>query len=168
MSTSVKPAKPISIEPVELVLRVASATVGATEIPANTNSGPYVERVLALCGLSKGQPWCACEVANVGIAALGTSWPVPHTGGCQALYDWGSKKSIVKVMPQRGDIFLIWHPELGRFAHTGFIITQKLSGAWKTHEGNTSGSGSREGWIVAERERRFSDRDRFLRWADLL
>jgi hypothetical protein len=158
----------LSIDPVELVLRVASATVGASEIPANTNTGPYVERVLALCGLKKGDPWCACQTANVGVAALGAVWPVPKYGGCQLIFEWATKKKIVHTAPERGDLFVIWHPELGRFAHIGFIVKVNADGSCITHEGNTSGGGSREGWLVAERSRTFKPVDRFIRWRSLL
>lgn len=157
----------MNITPIELVLRCCAATEGASETPANTNAGPYVERVLRICGLTKGQPWCACEVANIGTAALKELWPVPRTGGCQALHDWAKRRAILELAPAVGDVFLIWHPELGRFAHTGFVLELKGETA-RTHEGNTSGGGSREGWIVAHRTRRFKPEDRFIRWASLV
>lgn len=157
----------VSLNAVDLVLRVAAKSTGASEHPPNTNSGPYVERVLASVGLSKGQPWCAADVYDTGHIALGPLWPGPKTGGCQALYEWGVRKGIVQTTPQRGDIFVVWHPELGRFAHTGFIITV-IGDSCTTHEGNTSGGGSREGWMAAERSRVFGPKDRFLRWVTLL
>src|SRR5690242_16523378 len=144
----------MQISVVDLVLRNAAGRVGASEVPANTNSGPYVERVLKRVGLKKGQPWCAAEIADVGAMALEKAWPLPLTGGCQELHDWAVKQGVLVDKPERGDVFLVWHPELGRFAHTGFIVDVLADGSCSTHEGNTSGNGSREGWIVAERTRR--------------
>lgn len=159
---------PITLSPVDLVLRVSKKSVGASEHPPNTNSGPYVERVQKVTGNRKGDPWCASEVADTGLIALGDDWPLPLTGGCQVLADFAKTKGIRFLKPERGDVFLIWHPELGRFAHTGFVVDQKADGSWVTHEGNTSGGGSREGWMKAERTRVFRPDDRFVRWINLL
>jgi hypothetical protein len=158
----------IQVAPIDLLLRVSAASIGAVESPANTNRGPYVERVLALVGLEPGNPWCAADVANSGINALGDQWPVPHTGSCQMIFEWATKRGIVHPTPARGDIFLVWHPELGRFAHTGLVELVPASGPVTTHEGNTSGAGSREGWLKARRQRTFGPKDVFARWVDAL
>lgn len=154
----------ISIAAVDLVLRVSGAGVGGTEVPANTNAGPFVEPRLAIVGLPKGNPWCAADVAYTGHLALEKDWPLPLTGGCQALYEYGAKHGLIETKPERGDVFVVWHPELSRFGHTGFIIEVNGDGSCKTHEGNTSGAGSREGWIKAARVRHFKPEDRFIRW----
>lgn len=159
----------MTIDPVELVLRVSAKSIGACEVPANTNAGPYVERVLGRVGLKKGAPWCAAEVCDTGIIALDDAWPLPHTGSCQQLYDFAQAHRLVEQHPQRGDVFVIWHGSLGRFAHTGFVVA--VGTPCTTHEGNTSGGvgpGSREGWIKAEKSRTFTPKDRFIRWSRLL
>lgn len=159
----------ITIAPIDLVLRVSAKSVGASEHPPNSNAGPYVERVQKVTGNQKGDPWCASEVADTGQIALGPAWPLPLTGGCQVLADFAKAKGCrYGGMPHRGDVFLVWHPELGRFAHTGFVVLVQSDGTCVTHEGNTSGGGSREGWIKAERTRRFKPDDRFVRWVELL
>lgn len=164
----------MNVSPVELVLRVAAGRVGASEVPAATNSGPYVERVLRRVGLPKGNPWCAAEVADVGAIALGGAWPLPLTGYCPTLFSWATKAAIVYDAPAVGDVFLIWNAALGRFAHTGFVTAVNADGTCCTHEGNTSGSGTREGWMVSARgrdgskPRRFGQKDRFIRWAELV
>lgn len=158
----------MNVAPAELVLRVASATVGASEVPANTNAGPFVERCQKVTGNAKGDPWCASFVAMVGVSALGALWPVRKTGGCAELAAWANTKAVLQKKPAAADVFLIWHGELGRFAHTGFVVSVNPDGSCVTIEGNTSGGGSREGWIVAERARRFKPVDRFIRWADLV
>lgn len=158
----------MNIPATELVLRVAGATIGASEVPPSSNRGPFVERALATCGLPPGQPWCAAWVAHIGLTALGELWPVVRTGGCQLLHDWATKRGVLVATPNAGDIFLIWYPALGRFAHTGFVARVLADGTCVTREGNTSGEGVREGWLVAERTRRFKPADRFIRWADLV
>lgn len=147
----------IELLPQELVLRVAAATVGAMEIDAN--AGPYVERVLKLTGLGKGYPWCAAHVCNVGVAALGSRWPVPHTASCAQLGEWAQSKGVLRTEPTPGAIFLLYFPSHKRFAHTGFCL-----GDSKTNEGNTNTDGSRDGWLVAERTRKWGSQDRFVYW----
>lgn len=158
----------MNVSPVDLVLRVSAKSIGASEVPPNTNRGPYVERVLRRVGLKPGDPWCAAEVADTGVTALGDAWPLPLTGGCQVLYEWAAKKGCIATVPSPGDVFLVWHPELKRFGHTGFIVRTNGDGTCTTHEGNTSGGGSREGWLKAERTRAFKPEDRFIQWAELV
>lgn len=158
----------ISIDAIDLVLAVSAGGLGGCEVPANSNAGPFVERRLKRVGLPKGQPWCAADVAETGAIALGPRWPLPLTGGCVVLAEFAEKKQVLYDTPKRGDVFLIWHAELGRFAHTGFNVDQLDTTKWHTHEGNTSGGGSREGWLKAERERVFTPKDRFIRWTELL
>jgi hypothetical protein len=157
------------IAPIDLLLRVSAKSIGACEVPANTNAGPYVERVLKRVGLKKGDPWCAAEVADTGYLAFGEHWPLPLTGGCQVLYEFAAGHGLIAKTPSRGDVFLIWHAELRRFAHTGLIVSVPTTGGpCTTHEGNTSGGGSREGWLKAERQRHFAPEDRFIQWTSLL
>lgn len=149
---------------VERVLFVADTQVNVSECPANSNAGPKVEEYLGEVGLPKGNPWCAAFVAWCGRVALKERWPLLKTGGCQALYQDSERKGLVVTSPRAGDVFLLWFPKLNRFAHTGFVVEAK-GGGWVTVEGNTSGGGSREGWIVARRTRVFAAADRFIRWA---
>lgn len=155
----------MNFTPIDVVLLVSAGGVGGVEVPANSNAGPFVEPRLKTVGLKKGNPWCAADVAHTGRIALGTLWPLPLTGGCQALYEFGEKHGLIETTPERGDVFVIWHPELGRYAHTGFVVDVLADGSCRTHEGNTSGAGSREGWMKAERIRQFKERDRFIRWS---
>lgn len=154
----------MNLSPVDVVVKVALEAEGASEVPPNTNSGPFVERVLKGVGLQKGQPWCAAFVYNVGVQALGAQWPLPQTGGCQVLADYAKLHGVLTVDIEVGDVFLIWHPELSRFAHTGFIVGPNHL----TLSGNTSGAGSREGWLVGRRTWSFTAQDRFIRWSELV
>ena len=160
----------ITISPVDLLVRVASATVGASEVPANTNAGPYVERVLARTGTAKGNPWCAAWVTDVGVTALGDAWPIPHTASVQNMAEWAQTQGCryLALSPQVGDVFVLWFPALKRYAHTGIVTGVNGKGAVTTVEGNTSGGGSRDGWLVAARTRTLGKMDRLIRWTEVV
>lgn len=146
---------------IDLVLRCSAAAEGACESPPGSNAGPYVERVLTRVGLKKGDPWCIAHVSDVGADALGAAWPLPLVGGCVTLAEFAIAKKILFESPEIGDVFLIWHEELGRFAHGGFVIGADND----TRSGNTSGAGSRDGWLVGRRRWTFTPKDRFIRWS---
>lgn len=159
----------MDIKPVDLLLRVASATLGASEVPANTNAGPYVERVLQSTHTPKGNPWCAAWVTDVGTHALGELWPVKRTASVQEMADWAESKGIRYVAkPQQGDLFCLYIPSEGRLAHIGIVASVNQDGSIVTLEGNTSGAGEREGWMVASKVRKLGRRDRLIRWVELL
>lgn len=152
--------------PAELVLIVAAATEGATEI--GNNAGPYVERVLRRTGLGKGNPWCAAYVADVGRIALQERWPLPMTASCYQLGAFAAAKDALTVTAAAGDVFLVYFPKLGRFAHAGFVTAVRADGRLETIEGNTNDGGSREGWGVFRRVRTLGAHDRCIRWTGLL
>lgn len=145
------------------VIDAAVGELGTTEQPPGSNAGPKVEEYLNAVNLPKGQPWCAAFVAWVGVHALGKDWPVPHFGGCASLGAWAKHEGVLHQTPQVGDLFLLYFPKLGRFAHVGFITDEPdASGKWGTVEGNTSGGGSREGWGVFRQRRMFNVTDRII------
>lgn len=160
------------------VIAGAMVAVGLHE-QGGANRGQFVEHVLKFVGLEPGQPWCAALLSYVGWRALRqadtkrSSWPLPKTGGCVVLADFAHAKGVVRTAPEAGDVFLVWFPKKGRFAHTGFVVggVKDLGeGRWAatTIEGNTSDGGSREGWGTLERTRVFGPKDRFIRWTELL
>lgn len=151
---------------VDLLLRVASATEGATEI--GNNAGPYVTRVLKRTGLSAGNPWCAAWIADVGRIAFDSRWPLPLTASCWQLGDFAYRKGALAETPEVGDVFLLHYPSLNRFAHTGLVTEVLPDGRIRTLEGNTNDGGSREGWGVFRRTRTPGARDRFIRWTQLV
>lgn len=163
----------MSITPVDLVLRVASATVGASEVPPNTNRGPYVARVLATTGLGEGHPWCAAWVTDIGVCALGDAWPVRRSASVVQLCEWAVSKDCryvaTRVKAQPGDLFALWYPKLNRWAHVGLVVSVAKDGKTiQTIEGNTSGAGEREGWMVARKTRVLTSKDRLIRWTEAL
>lgn len=154
----------ITLSPVELLIKIASASVGACESPPNTNAGPYVERVLARTGTPKGSPWCAAQVTDWGVIALGEAWPVARSAYVPTIAAWADKMHCLHTTPQRGDLFVLWFEKLQRFAHIGLVTDVRPDGSIATIEGNTSGAGSREGWMVGARVRTLTPQDRVIRW----
>lgn len=161
----------MNIEPVDLVLRGALATEGAGEQPPNTNAGPYPERVLKRVGAKKGDPWCCAQVCDWMADALKEKCPIPMTASCQELFDWAAKKGLIHTTPEVGDIFMVWHPELGRFAHTGFVVSLPnvvICGNTTSPGGSADPALAREGWCVAKKPWPFHPADRFIRWRGLV
>lgn len=167
------PASVVTLSPVELVLRVARATLGAGESPPNTNRGPFVAACLKTTGLPEGHPWCAAFTTHIGLSALGAAWPVLKSASVQQQAEWAAKQKCrlvaAKTPAQPGDLFCLWYPSLKRYAHIGFVGDVAADGKTVTTvEGNTSGSGSREGWLVASKTRVLTEKDRLIRWAPLV
>jgi hypothetical protein len=150
------------------ILGAARALLFVREEPKDSNSGQAVEAMLKLTGLGKGYPWCAAFVSWVGRAAYGKDWPLPLTAGCKALGDAAEAKGLLVNRPLPGDVFLVWFPKLNRFGHTGFVVSVGEGGVCRCIEGNTNDGGSRDGWGVFERDRRFGAQDRFIRWSTAL
>jgi hypothetical protein len=176
------PAPLVSLTPVELLLRVSAATVGAGEYPPSSNAGPYVERVQRRTGNRPPDPWCASWVSDVGHHALGSLWPVRNTASVVQMCDWAKARGCRYIpgatgrgAPQLGDIYALWYPKLGRWAHVG-IVVGVTPGTLRivARDGNTSGPGmagpalDREGWLVAEKPRTLTREDRLIRWVEAL
>jgi len=152
---------------VEMVLAEARRYLGVTEVPVGSNRGVEIDYWIKEAGLDPklGLPWCAAFVDQVGRQALGaTAWPVPRTASVAAIAAWGKKESRLLEVPLAGDLFLLWHQELGRFAHVGFVETVPDPTRFATLEGNTNPGGSRDGYGVFRRERATGGKTRFVRW----
>lgn len=163
----------MQISPIDLLLKVSAASVGACESPPNSNAGPYVERVLARTKTPKGSPWCAAQVTDWGVIAFGDAWPVKRSASVQEIAQWAADAKCryvaTKTPAEPGDLFCLWYPSLKRYAHIGVVVSVEADGKTiGTVEGNTSGSGSREGWLVAEKTRVLTDKDRLVRWVNVL
>lgn len=178
------------------VIAAANALVGVGEEGGN-NRGRMVDLFLREVDQPAGQPWCAAFVHHAGYWALydpvaqRSSWPLPATASCWQLGDFARRQGILEHVPQFGDVFLQYRPELKRFAHTGFIErvlavrrerraaqgpgsdpnaeVERVVHTCRTIEGNTNAEGSREGDATQRRVREFcaEDGDRFVRWVEL-
>lgn len=154
----------------EALIAEAKRYLAVREVPLGSNRGVEVDYFVKECGLDpKGAyPWCAAFVGQMGRQALGHRWPCPRTAGVAALAAWAEKGRMLEPTAAVGDLIVVWHAELKRFAHVGIVTELQLAGKLGTIEGNTSGGGSREGWGVFARVRTPAADDRFIRWTRAL
>ncbi|HXC25045.1 MAG TPA: hypothetical protein VNU46_03955, partial [Gemmatimonadaceae bacterium] len=159
---------------IERLIAAALALINVTE-HGGENRGQTVEWLLSEVNLPPGDPWCAAYVFHVGYwsqydpLTRHSRWPLPRTGACSVLGAFAAAHTLLQTTPIRGDIFLMYFDALGRFAHTGIILTvTETSAAYlcTTIEGNTTDDGSRDGWKSCIKTRTFpkGDRHRFIRW----
>lgn len=160
--------------PFKLVaLAAANDVLGIREI--GDNRGPSVEVMQRAAKIPPGSAWCAA-LANWGAeyASAVKNLPspledVPLQGYVQSYYEWGVQNDLIVPWGQTepGDLFLVWHPSKDRYAHLGFVDAVFLdAGQFRTIEGNSNSSGSREGIEVAQNTRHVSSgRYVFLDWA---
>lgn len=151
----------MALDPIEVVLRFAKSQLYVREI--GPNAGQVVEQYQKEAGASKGDPWCACGVSWCGKHALEDEWPLIVSASCQALYEDAKKKGLVRDAPKRGDVFLMWHAELGRYAHTGFVESAERAN-FTSLEGNTNPGGGRDGYGWFRRQRVADQKFKFIRW----
>ena len=165
------------------LIAAATSFEGLREEGGN-NRGLMIERFLRGVGLHEGQPWCAAFVHHVGYWSHydprtgKSSWPLPATASCYMLGAFARRENVLEKVPVDGDVFLIFRPTLGRFAHAGIIASVMDAGhtpggsPWfdcHTIEGNSNEEGSREATSVVRIVRRFYPDvgDRFIRWVAL-
>lgn len=127
------------------------------------NAGQCVQEYQRTTGNKPPDSWCASFVSWCGKSALGSDWPLVISASCETLFLDGKKKGLNRGAPRRGDVFVMWHADLKRYAHTG-LVTEATGLNFKTVEGNTNPAGGREGYGVFERERVASDKFWFIRW----
>ena len=162
---------------VECLVAAAKAFVGVPEQGGN-NRGQMVEIFLRGVGLAPPEPWCAAFVHHVGFwsqwdpGSGRSGWPLPATGACQTLADVAERHGMLLTRPERGDLFVMWFPQLRRFAHVGIVldvVETETAFACSTIEGNTNDDGSREGWKTAVKYRHFGKggSDRFIHWTGM-
>ncbi|PQJ09563.1 CHAP domain-containing protein [Flavipsychrobacter stenotrophus] len=147
------------------VLELARKEIGVQEVPKNSNKGPRVEEYLRSVGLGGGYAWCAALVYWLYLQAakqLGVSSPVVKTGGVLVCYNKTNPLQIVTVAQAiaQPELLVPGMQFIMRFAngtgHTGLIEAVAITKAGimlKTIEGNTNDDGSREGYMVARRNR---------------
>lgn len=152
--------------PIEALLAEARRYLGVQEHPPGSNRGLEIDYWIRETGLDpqQGLPWCAAYVHQVGRQAIGAAWPVPRTASVNAIANWALGQSVIRDTPAVGDLFLLWHQSLDRFAHVGFVETIPDVRRFGTLEGNTNPGGSRDGYGVFRRERETGGRTRFVRW----
>lgn len=134
--------------------QVLETQIGVSETPSGSNWGPKVSEYLAAAGVKVPAPWCAAfiewgmqKIGKKGAGAYVPSWNVP---------------AKVVRHPIRGDLGLIWFPNLKRYAHIYCVSERISSSSVRTIEGNSNISGSREGTEVVSKIRPMTAR--YVRW----
>jgi len=119
------------------------------------NDGKRVEEFLEVCGLKKGNAWCAAYVAAIfywnGVKALLSGYSP----------NWFPKGNVIwtktnqTITPQTGDVGGLYYASKKRIAHVFFINDwgKKDDNFVETVEGNTSLKGEREGQGVEKLRR---------------
>jgi hypothetical protein len=136
----------------------AVANIGAEEKPRGSNWGPAVKQYLASVGIKYPASWCAAFVyyrIKTAATELGIPFKFIKTASCQAIYQWAKKNNYILDAPVDGCVFLQWHEELHRYAHTGFVKSyDKAKNTFISVEGNSNSTGEREGYCVASNTRK--------------
>lgn len=142
----------------EAAIHIAAGYIGIREI-GSTNRSPLIDRWLRALGVPVGNPWCMAFVQGVVAEAAvqhGVADPLkPDTASCLDL--WNRVPKSWKFGPmdgKRGDIAIWKHS--ATTGHTG-IVEYYEGGFYHTIEGNTNDDGSREGYEVCRRRRKYSD-----------
>lgn len=151
------------------VLTIVSAEVGTREV--SRNRGPRVDDYIRAVGLKPEDehPWCAAFVYWAFAAAartIGTTNPCPRTASALRMWTKAAPECRIRtfgeghvVDPERirpGAVFVL-EKSHGK-GHVGIVEGVDLrTKVLTTIEGNTDGSGSREGDGVYRRQRKMSD-----------
>ena len=156
-------------------LAIAITQIGVKEDPIGSNGGPQVEQYLKSVGLGKGYAWCQAFVYWCFAEAakeLSIPNPVVHTAG--VLDCWNKTAVNVKLhqieISSRPELVLpgdqVFFKHSATTGHTGIVEmvgpliiqgTERHGFVMHTIEGNTNEDGSREGFEVLRKVRRFDD-----------
>lgn len=140
------------------VIELAKQSIGVKE--ETPNWGKWVQVYLKFVGLFTPNPWCAAFVAYkihqaAGQLNIKSKWP--KSGYVQGVVNWAKKNTFILRAPQSNSVFAVWHPDLNRYAHIGFIIEIKKYKSGRVDflsvEGNSNTDGGREGKEVVSQWR---------------
>jgi hypothetical protein len=173
------------ISNLDLIASIAEAQTGLHEEPRGSNRGAQIQKFFnadnydPIAGPGDhGYPWCAsfvCWVIQEFLRRDATGRyadiKAPRTAAAFGLIDWARAQSPrVQIIspascspagipwPKRGDIVVYG------FSHCGIVTWSKPPERFlDAIEGNTDRAGSREGWEVSRKGRKFSTVKAFLR-----
>jgi hypothetical protein len=138
-----------------------------------TNWGPEIKEFLNAAGINAPAPWCAAYCAwavREACKLKGVENPfkdLTYKAYVPAYVEWAREHNSL-VSPADagpGDLFLLYFPSLGRYAHMGFVIEVNEQEGWfTTVEGNGNDEASREGYKVVSRRRSLTNNVRFIRY----
>lgn len=160
---AVPASAPIVIPDYIKVRDIYTSQIGVREKTGN-NDGAAVEKYLKATGLGKGNPWCAAfekwcfDQAKVKTTI--TAWsPSAHNSKNLLMF-----RDKLTTEPRAGDVVCFYYANLGRIGHTGFYDQRINESVYESVEGNTNGSGSREGDGVYRKKRSYKSTYSISRW----
>lgn len=166
-------------------LTVAITQIGVMELPGKPNRGPQVDQYLHATGITNpgaipgGYPWCQAFLywgMVQACTALGRSnVPIPRTAG--VLEHWRLCARVPKVVriskaqalenPSLVTPGMVFALDFGSgHGHTGLVERIHPDGRLVTIEGNSNGTGGREGVGVFRLERRKLTEDNLRGFVD--
>lgn len=135
------------------IVEVATAEIGQTEKPSNSNKTKYGKWF----GFD-GVAWCGIFVSWVYHQSgfpLGNIGFLKGFAGCQTAVAHFKKQGEITKTPKTGDIvFFDWNND-GRYDHTGIFVRQIDENTFETIEGNTSLKNDSNGGSVMKRVRNY-------------
>jgi len=160
------------LPPHEKALQAAAAMIGVKE--SKKNSGLWIDLWLRFAGLWPGLAWCAAFVywilVNSGFDK--SLLPKVNPGSVYGWMTWAKEKNLITANPKRGDLgFWCHRVKSGKgYSWQGhiFFLTEVRGLDLKTIEGNTNEAGSREGTVVARRNRRAEGDIQFISLTSLV
>jgi hypothetical protein len=131
------------------LINKASAEIGTSEIPANSNNVKYNTWLYGKQVSGPNYPWCA---AFVSWLFKGTDL-CPKTASCLSMLEWFEAHNRIVKDPQVGDlVFFKYSTNNRRTNHVG--VVESVSGKTiNTIEGNTSVTSNDNGGKVMRRKR---------------
>lgn len=140
------------------LINTYTAEIGVKE--KGNNRGERVCEYQLNCGFPNcGVAWCACFV----------KWCLDKCSIKNNINGWAASTHVKTRLtndPKRGDIFTLYYSNLGRIGHAGFYDGNHNDIYYNSVEGNTSGSGTREGDGVYRMKRSYKATNSFANWVD--
>ncbi len=149
----------------EKAVKDGLANLGVHEVPKGSNDGPFIRVYLAFVGIFHPAAWC-CAYCSFRIhkaaASLGIKSRWPKSGYVQGVYNWSVKNTIISTKPLKNHAFVVYYPNLKRYAHIGLIADVK-GDKFLTVEGNSNTDGGREGYAVVSQWRLWTKNHKSIR-----
>jgi hypothetical protein len=159
-SAGVRPTEVVDSSALKRICLITTYTneIGVRE--KGNNRGERVCEYQLNCGFPNcGVAWCACFV----------KWCLDRCAIKNNINGWAASahvKNRLTTEPKRGDLFTLYYQNLGRIGHTGFYDGNHNEIFYNSVEGNTSGSGTREGDGVYRMKRSYKATYSFSNWID--